>query len=386
MIQDETIVCISPTSWFDIWRNRQQVMSRLAKQNRIIFVQPSDKKNVNSNIPYNIDILFTPWLFPFMSRFMPESILQWTTPLIVKLNNFILCRFLKRKLYLLGIVEPILWIYDPLYVGLIGHINEKLSCWHVHDEISEFPFNRKITKTIYYCEKLLGENVSLIFASSKYQYNKRRVYGEKVHYIPNACDFQHFNKARIKSNPIPADISHLRSPIIGYYGGLHFTIDINLIVYVANSHPEWTIILIGRDDLMGDKNLTKIQMNNNVHCLDMVDYRVLPNYVRMLDVVIFPYTLNSTLYASPLKLFECLAAGKAIVSTPLPELVPLEGLIWIAHSNDEFVTKVEQAIKEKDNPERIKRGMVLAQENEWDQRVEQMSALIEGVLHNRGDH
>ena len=157
MMQDETIVCISPSSWFSVWRNRQQVMSRLAKQIRIVFVQPRDKKNVDSDIPHNIHILFAPWLFPFMSRFLPEFILCWTTPFIVKLNNFILSRYLRKKLSQIGIVKPILWIYDPLVVGILGHMNEKLSCWHVHDETSDFPFNRKISKTTHFNEEGLIE-------------------------------------------------------------------------------------------------------------------------------------------------------------------------------------------------------------------------------------
>ena len=385
MIRGETIVCISPTSWFDIWRNRQQVMSRLAQQNRIVFVQPRDQKNADSDIPPNIDILFAPREFPFMSRFLPEFLLRWTTPFVVKLNNFILSRYLKKKLSQLGIVEPILWVYEPLYVWLLGNLGEKLTCWHVHDETSEFPFNLKIANIIHSCEEILGQNVDLIFASSKYQYNKRRVYGDKVHFVPNACDYYHFEKILSYNDNIPADISHIRHPIIGYYGNIHFTVDINLVCYISERRPKFSVVLVGQDDFLKYSELKKLNRNKNIHCLGFKNYNEIPSYVKIFDVVIFPYKLNSMLYAIPLKLYECLAACKAIVSTPLPELLKLEGLIWIARSPEDFVSQIEDALERKDDLKRIEDGQRLAQKNDWDQRVEQMSKLMFHALSNRVD-
>lgn len=386
MIQDEIIVCVSPTSWSDIWRNRQQVMSRFAKQNHIIFVQPHEKnKNDELSTPSNVTLLNAPRPIPFGSRFIPEFLLRWTSRLIVKLNNFLLRRFLQRRLLEFGVVAPILWLYDPLHVRLLGHLDEKLTCWHVHDETSKFPFNQKIAKIIRSCEKCLGRDVDLIFASSKSQYKNRSTCGDKVYYLSNACDFYHFSKSPNAGEIVPNDISHLRRPILGYYGAIHFTIDIELLSFIAKRHPEWSVVLIGPDSFSRYYDLEKLREVHNIHRIGTRSYNVLPKYVKEFDVAIFPYALNSTVYAFPLKLYECLAAGKAIVSTALPELVPLEGLIWIARSSDEFVAKVEGAIKEKDDPERIERGLSLARENDWGHRVEQMSALMEEAMCNRED-
>ena len=40
MISGQNIVCFAPNRWDDIWRNRHQIMTRLARQNRILFVEP----------------------------------------------------------------------------------------------------------------------------------------------------------------------------------------------------------------------------------------------------------------------------------------------------------------------------------------------------------
>ena len=37
-MQDETILCLSPRLWNYLWRDTQQIMSRLASDNRVVFV------------------------------------------------------------------------------------------------------------------------------------------------------------------------------------------------------------------------------------------------------------------------------------------------------------------------------------------------------------
>ena len=40
MIEGETILCFAPEKWGHIWRNRHQIMSRLARRNQVLFVEP----------------------------------------------------------------------------------------------------------------------------------------------------------------------------------------------------------------------------------------------------------------------------------------------------------------------------------------------------------
>jgi len=40
MLEGRDILCFAPERWEGIWRNRHQIMSRLARRNRVLFVEP----------------------------------------------------------------------------------------------------------------------------------------------------------------------------------------------------------------------------------------------------------------------------------------------------------------------------------------------------------
>ena len=385
MIRGETIVCLSPTPWGGIWRNRQHVMSRLAARNRVIFVEPYGTSVVGTMPPAGVALLSTPRSLPVGGRFLPTSVLRWTAPVVVAVNARLLVRLLRERLRQLGLTAPILWLYDPLHVGLVGRLNEKLVCWHVHDETSEFPGNRRIKTTIRNCERVLLARADLVFASSRSQYERRRPFGKKVHCTPNAGDFRHFNRALDPALPIPDDVHDLPRPILGFYGGVDFRIDIALLRFLAQNRPQSSIVLVGPDRLSVYHNDDRFSGLINIHSLGPRDYSIMPNYVKAFDVIIFPYVVPSSMrYAFPLKLYECLAAGKPIVSTVLPEILPFEGIIWIGHSPEDFVLKVEEAVQDQADAKQMEQRVSLARENTWDKRVEQMSDLIQDRLRSAG--
>jgi glycosyltransferase involved in cell wall biosynthesis len=58
-----------------------------------------------------------------------------------------------------------------------------------------------------------------------------------------------------------------------------------------------------------------------------------------------PYLLNIfNIESDPLKVYEYLAAGKAVVSVPLPAVEELGDAVLIAHDTPEFVTQIRRAI------------------------------------------
>jgi len=76
-----------------------------------------------------------------------------------------------------------------------------------------------------------------------------------------------------------------------------------------------------------------------------------------------------------------LICGKPVVATNLPELDQFSDIIWIANTKEEFVGHIKLALNEKDEEirqKRIKRAM----ENSWDQRVFQITEILENYLEN----
>jgi glycosyltransferase involved in cell wall biosynthesis len=149
-------------------------------------------------------------------------------------------------------------------------------------------------------------------------------------YIPNGCDTSHF---QLK------ELSTTNKFIVGYFGALASWVDYDIIDHVAKSKPNWTIHLIGID-YDGSLAKSNILRNSNIHYEGIVPYANLPNQINF-NVAILPFKLNAiTIGTSPIKVYEYLASGFPVVSTPLPECVKIPS-VRIARGASEFLSKIE---------------------------------------------
>ncbi len=86
----------------------------------------------------------------------------------------------------------------------------------------------------------------------------------------------------------------------------------------------------------------------NLHYLGMKAYADLPSYSAHFDVAMIPFALTeATKFLSPTKTLEYLAAGKPVVSTPLPDVVDLYGeVVRVGATPAAFLQAVEAALAE----------------------------------------
>ena len=192
---------------------------------------------------------------------------------------------------------------------------------------------------------------------------------------PNAVDYPHFTK---DSYVVPAEMKSilaLDSPIIGYYGALARWFDYDLLKKLAIERPHYQVVVIGPDydSTMHEHGLDKYK---NIHLLGPKAYRDLPDYAHCLDVAIIPFKVNRiTESTSPVKLFEYMAAGCAIVTTAMHECKKYKSVL-IAKDGDDFVIKVDEAIKLKKDKKYQVQLEEDALNNTWDARVDQMLAAL----------
>lgn len=63
--------------------------------------------------------------------------------------------------------------------------------------------------------------------------------------MENAADYDHFSKTQ-KVGPIPLDIVIICRLIVGYVDAIREPkADLQLLVGLVRSHPEWSLVLIG---------------------------------------------------------------------------------------------------------------------------------------------
>jgi glycosyltransferase involved in cell wall biosynthesis len=130
--------------------------------------------------------------------------------------------------------------------------------------------------------------------------------------------------------------------------------------------------------------MTKLRSLPNVHFLGRQPLEAVPAFVKGMDVCLIPYVLNDyTHHIFPLKLYEYMAGGKPNVATAMEEMLPYEGEeMAIGRSHEDFLAKVDAAI-ETESPERAAARREAARHESWDDRVEQVSAIIEPLLQSR---
>jgi len=136
-------------------------------------------------------------------------------------------------------------------------------------------------------------------------------------------------------------------PRLGVVGSLGWLADESLLVEVATSGPAWHLVLAGPRD--GDWGRRLVGLSN-VHWLGSLRPDQARGVIAGCDVALNPCVLNEwTQSALPVKVFDYLAEGKPVVSTPMAELDMFKDLIELAPAG-QFIPAIESALA-TDSPE-----------------------------------
>jgi hypothetical protein len=110
----------------------------------------------------------------------------------------------------------------------------------------------------------------------------------------------------------------------------------------------------------------------------------LPNYAPGFDVCVLPWDTEKafTSYGSAIKVREYLATGKPVVISPLPEYESMRDVLRIARSRDDFLTLIQDALKEND-PDAARKRQAAVKDGTWDARAEFVSCIIDKALSDK---
>ena len=153
--------------------------------------------------------------------------------------------------------------------------------------------------------------------------------------------------------------------MIGYYGALEDWIDTDLVADLAERRPDWRFVLVGRPVSADVSRLGRLP---NVALPGEQPYAAIPGWLYRFDVAIIPFKRTPLTEATnPVKAYEVLAAGKPIVSVPIPEMQAMASLVRLASNAEEFERQVEDALRPED-PALIEARRAFAREHTWADR------------------
>jgi len=377
------VLYLSCAPWGFLWSRPQQIPSRLAERGSInilyvqdpIYLFPQSliasyrkkdvflRKKVTDNL--SVTNLFLPAFFGRL-EFLKE-----------KYGSIVL----RSRLKYLNFKPEVAIFYSYTYAFLLPSLNSMniKIVYDCPDDFSAFSGVPDVSKALRTEENLIADS-SVVTAVSKVLCKRISKINSHCFYVPNGVDFDHFHKARWLVDK-PQEISPLPHPIVGFIGSVEDWINIELICKLAQSHPEYSILLIGPVTF----GLEELQKYPNIIMLGARKYESLPSYLSCIDVCLIPFKINRLTSASnPVKLYEYLATGKPVVSTPLPEVCDnVSELVYISKDDEDFIRKVEEAVEEPKKPDyeaMVARRVRFAEDNSWEKRIDVFEKLLRQTL------
>ena len=225
-------------------------------------------------------------------------------------------------------------------------------------------------------EAALMSKVDLVVANSTYLAGLARKFNPRSYYVGQGCDVSLFDKKLIKS--VPDDMKGIKNPIIGYIGVLYtLRLDIDVLVHIAKSRPDWSLVLVGPED-EGFKN-SELHQIENVHFLGSKNMDELPAYLNAFDVALNPQKLNEVTRGNyPRKIDEYLAMGKPSVATKTEAMDVFSDYVYLAENKEEYVKLIEKALQENTQEKETEREK-LARSHTWEANAEEIYKRIEEI-------
>ena len=383
MLTGENILCLSSIDWDFNWQGHQEIMVRFARHgNQVLFVENTGVRSLRFHDLPRLRQRMRNWWRGTKGFRLEEKNLFVYSPLILPfpysrfarwINLILLLRSLRRWMQTTGFRRPIIWTFlpTPLVRDLIRELLPDLIVYYCIADFEQLSFKpRKISKS----ERLLIDRSDIVFVQGD-RLRQHCIPHPSIHTFPFGVNMELFGSL---TDPAP-ELRLFKAPIIGYVGGIHRHVDLELIERIA-LEVGGTVVLVGPVQT----DVGRLRQLGNVVFFGQQPHHRVAEFIRGFDIGLIPYLLNEyTRTVYPTKLNEYLAMGIPVVATDLPEIRRFNtehgGLVTVARDADEFVQDLRNPIGNTTSME-IERRIEAARQNSWEVRIGQMSNLIEDKL------
>lgn len=320
---------------------------------------------------------YTPW------PVLPHYYHPWPNAI----NQRLLADDVQRALRRLRWRPDVLWTYWPNTAPLLGRLGERCVVYHCIDDFAAAGYPLTSTQTIAAMERRLCERVDLIVARTQALAEAKRAWNPRSLFLPGGVDTARFDPAR--ALPMPPSLAALSPPRLGLVGTLDDRVDYALLLACAQALPQASLILVG--PLKGHRAsptqraaLAALQGQANVRLLPPCPPEEAPAYLAAFDVCLIPYGDNAyTRGLSPIKLYEYLAMGKPVVSTPLPYVQREAAHVRLAADSPAFTRAIQEALAHPPDAAQRARWREAALRYSWAAQVDAIEAALQPLLEAR---
>ncbi|RYD58215.1 MAG: glycosyltransferase family 1 protein [Sphingobacteriales bacterium] len=321
------IICFSPIRWNQKDQRPQQIMRRLSQYSMVHFIEEPVYDATEAYLSHTVVAehihVFTPHLPGGISEEKCQTLQR------ALLDQFMRdCNFAD---YTFWYATPVAFAYSKHYCPSVI----------VYDCLEDIWSLKLPAEKLHDLEQQLLDRADLVFTSSHTQYWNKKDRNNNVHLLPATIDRAHFDCARGKVSEAEEQ-EHIPYPRLGYMGIVDDRLDTQLLADIADTRPDWHIVLVGPTAKM---NAAQLPQRANIHYLGNKPYADLPSYLTGWTAAIMPIQEKSHMTSGlSFKTAECLAAGLPVIATPVKAIAAQyekENLVMKANSAAEFVAATE---------------------------------------------
>ena len=277
-----------------------------------------------------------------------------------------------RRLHLGGPI--ITWFSQPICAPLLGRLGDSGSILYYQDRYDAF--SHVDGHYLRQCLADLAARCNVAVATADELAEDLRALGADPEVVAHGVDAERF-----AGRPaVPQDLAGFERPLVGYVGIIDDYLDLELLTKVADGLERGTVVLVGR----ANTEVSALAAHPRIRLLGTRPYESIPGYLSAFACCLVPFAINRlTVGVNPIKLREYLAAGRPVVSTPMPEVHHYGDVVSIVGGADAFVEAVAASLLDVEDEVAIRRRRDRVAGESWDAVAAQIEPHLNALLRPR---
>jgi glycosyltransferase involved in cell wall biosynthesis len=160
--------------------------------------------------------------------------------------------------------------------------------------------------------------------------SKWKVRAEKILVFPNAVYVDRFKPDRSARAQVRASLGMNLEPMIVFVGNFFHWHDVSTLLKAfaaaRRDCSEARLVLVGEGERRAEvmKQASELGLDHALRFTGIVPHSEVPRYMAAADIAVVPYPdMQQEMWLSPLKLFEYMSSGKAIVASAVGQIVEI---------------------------------------------------------------
>ena len=262
----------------------------------------------------------------------------------------------------------ILYIHFAPLRELVDRFDDAVVVYDILDDLTIYEADEAglpTERTVAHHHPFLMERADQVIVSNPVLTERHRSERDDLILVENGVDVARFSDPA----PRPVGVPNTDGPVIGYRGAVARWLNFDLLRSVAMTEPDWSFVLVGPIDRRVAAEVESVDSLPNVEFIGERASDEMPAYAQAFDVEAVWFVVDElTKGVTPLKVFESLAAGTPVVSTPLPACEAIPG-VRTAADPAAFRDQLDAALEDATDPDWAAHALVTSNDADWSHRL-----------------